>query len=46
VLAIKEAFDALDENHTGQVPVSKLRKNGFDELLLSQMNGIANLFTN
>ncbi len=31
VLAIREAFDALDENHTGQVEISKLRKTGLSE---------------
>ena len=38
VLALKEAFDALDENHTGCVEISKLRKNGFNEMLISQLN--------
>jgi len=37
VLALKEAFDALDESRTGHVEISKLRKNGFDEQLFSQI---------
>ena len=39
VLGIKEAFDALDENHTGLIMLSKLRKSGFNEEFVSGFDG-------
>jgi hypothetical protein len=39
VLGIKEAFDALEENHTGVIMLSKLRKNGFNEEFVNEFNG-------
>ncbi len=34
VMGIREAFDALDENHTGEIKISKLTKSGYDNFLV------------
>ena len=41
VMAIREAFDALDQDSNGRVEISKLKKDGYNEEFIQRLNNEA-----